>query len=498
MGCTSSRPCSPSITRRSTPIDARLAELRESLAEPLAAPGPAELTNAGAAALTWLAEQDEGLADAPLAASIPPVEFDARLRRSAPEHGRDFADVLAEFNADVAPFAKRIDHPRFLAFIASAPVVPAVAGELLCAGCNFFVGNWANAAGPSGIELIVLDWFRDWLGMPPTTAGILTTGGSEANLVALAVARNLLTFDDRSRAVLYTSDQRHASVDRAMMLLGFRPTQIRSLPAVADLRLSPNAVRKAVREDRIAGRLPWAIVANGGATNTGAVDPLPELAELRSAEGLWLHVDAAYGWSAVLVAEGRRALAGVERADSVALDPHKWFAQPYDAGCVLVRDGRRLESTFSQHADYLRDVAAESGEVNLADRGPALTRRFRALKIWMSVQALGLSWFRRLVERCLRLAEYAEQLLIDAGFRIVVPRQLSIICFRHEPPGISGEDLDRHNTAVNDAVNASRRASLSSTRLGGRVTLRMCFVNWRTTAADVDEVVELLAGAAGR
>jgi aromatic-L-amino-acid/L-tryptophan decarboxylase len=383
-----------------------------------------------------------------------------------------------------------------LAFIASAPVVPAVIGELLCAGCNYFAGNWANAAGPTEVELVVLDWFRDWLGMPTTTEGVLTSGGSEANFIALAVARNLLTFEDRPRAVLYASDQRHASVDRAMMLLGFRPGQVRTVAATDGQRLSMRAVNRAIHEDRLAGRLPWAIVANGGATNTGAVDPLADLAELRSAEGLWLHVDAAYGWSAVLVPDGRVALAGIERADSVALDPHKWFAQPYDAGCVLVRDGRRLEATFAHQADYLRDVAADAGEVNLADRGPALTRRFRALKIWLSVEVLGVGWFRELVTRCFRLAEYAELLLIAAGFRVVVPRQLGFVCFRHEPAGLDGDDLDRHNAAINDAVVASRQAALSSTRVGGRVTLRMCFVNWRTTAADAEQVVTLLAAAA--
>jgi glutamate/tyrosine decarboxylase-like PLP-dependent enzyme len=460
----------------------------------LSAPGPADLTAAGAAALAWLAEQDAGLADAPLGRATTPSDLNAGLRQP-PEAGRDFGDVLSIFGEHVAPFAKRIDHPRFLAFVGAAPTVPAVIGELLCAGTNFFAGNWANAAGPTAVELVVLDWFRDWLGLPPTTAGVLTSGGTEANLTALAVARQLLPFDDRPRAVLYASGQRHNSIDRAMMLLGFRPSQVCSLSTADGLRLSAAAVAAAIRRDRAAGRIPWAIVANGGATNTGAVDPLGPLAELRSAEGVWLHVDAAYGWSAVLVPEGRTALAGIDRADSVTLDPHKWFAQPFDAGCVLVRDGRRLATTFTQHADILYDVAVRTGEVNLADRGPALTRRFRALKIWLSVQVLGLAWFRELVGRCFRLAEYAELALTAAGFRIVVPRQLGVVCFRREPAGVASEALDRHNLAINNAVNESRRAALSSTRVGGQATLRMCFVNWRTTAADVDEVVELLKKA---
>jgi glutamate/tyrosine decarboxylase-like PLP-dependent enzyme len=227
------------------------------------------------------------------------------------------------------------------------------------------------------------------------------------------------------------------------------------------------------------------------------VDPLGALADVCAAERLWLHVDAAYGWNAVLVPEGQSALAGINRADSVTLDPHKWFAQPYDAGCVLVRDGRRLEETFGQRPDYMQDVLADEGEVNFADRGLTLTRRFRALKVWLSVKVLGVGWFRQLVVRCLRLAEYAEGLLIAEGFRIVVPRSLGVVCFRHEPAHLgNGQVLDDHNRDVQEAVNATGRVFLTSTRLGGRVTLRMCFVNWRTTAADVEEVVRLLTEAA--
>jgi aromatic-L-amino-acid decarboxylase len=473
--------------------------LRRELADPLPTPGPADLTAHGAAALAWLAEQSAALPELPVGREATPAELDARLREPPPEEGQDFTAAFAAFREHIAPFAYHIDHPRFLAFIPAAPVAPAVLGELLCAGWNPFAGVWREGAGPAAVERVVLGWFRDWLGLPASAAGILTGGGSEANLTALAVARHRLPFAERPDAVLYVADQRHASVDRAAMVLGFRPDQIVAVPGDDDpnLTLSPAALAAAVRRDRAAGRRPWAVVANGGATNTGAVDPLAALADLCAGERLWLHVDAAYGWSAVLVPEGRAALAGIGRADSVTLDPHKWFAQPYDAGCVLVRDGRLLEATFAQRPDYMRDVLADVGEVNFADRGVALTRRFRALKIWLSVKVLGVGWFRRLVERSLRLAEYAEGLIARSpGFRVVVRRQLSVFCFRHEPPGLTDEALDRHNTAVQEAVNATGRAFLSSTRLGGRVTLRMCFVNWRTTAADVEEVVRLLAEAA--
>jgi glutamate/tyrosine decarboxylase-like PLP-dependent enzyme len=237
------------------------------------------------------------------------------------------------------------------------------------------------------------------------------------------------------------------------------------------------------------------VVANAGATDTGAVDPLATLADLSAAEGLWLHVDAAYGWPAVLTPEGRVALDGIGRADSVTLDPHKWFAQTIEVGCVLVRDGRRLADAFTTRPPYLQDVVPAAGEVNFADLGLSLTRRFRALKIWLSVKVLGLAWFRGLVERCCRLADFAQALLEEAEeFEVLCPRQLSVVCFRYRPPPGNRPDneLNRLNLALVERLRDTGRAFVSSTRLGGRVALRLCFVNWQTTAADVEEVIRLL------
>jgi glutamate/tyrosine decarboxylase-like PLP-dependent enzyme len=420
--------------------------------------------------------------------------MEALLRQPPPERGSDLAAVLAEFAEKVAPYACRVNHPRFLAFIPSAPTFLAVLGDFLCAGTNFFAGVWLEAAGPAQVELVVLDWFRDLLGLPVGTLGILTGGGSEANLTALVVARERLSDEQRRRAVLYASEQRHWSVDRAAKVIGLRPDQLRPVPTDAELRLSPTALAALVEQDRAAGRLPWAVVANAGATNTGAVDPLATVADVCAREGLWFHVDAAYGWAAVLDREGRALLDGIGRADSVTLDPHKWLAQPFEVGGLLVRDGRRLRETFALRPEYMADVEPNEDEVNFADHGLALTRRFRALKVWLSVKVLGLGWFRALVAHCRALADYGQALLEQAGFEIAFPRRLSIVCFRYIPPGPrpSDEALDRLNLALLDAVRASGRAFLSSTRLSGRVAIRFCFINWRTSAADVEEVVRLL------
>ncbi len=422
-----------------------------------------------------------------------------RTRTVSNPTGRAFAEVLQEFQEKVAPFACRVNHPRFLAFVPSAPTFLSVLGDWLCAGTNFFAGVWLEAAGPTQVELVVLDWFKEFLGYPPQAQGILTGGGSEANLTALLVARAELPFADRGRAVLYFSQQRHWSVDRAAKVIGLHPDQLRPIPVDEQFRVQPTALGEAVHRDRLAGRWPWAVIANAGATNTGAVDPLADLADLCREQHLWLHVDAAYGWPAVLTPEGCSALTGIARADSITLDPHKWFGQTFEAGCVLVREGKRLAETFTIRPDYMQDVAPATDEINFADQGLALTRRFRALKIWLSVKVLGIGWYRALVTRCCHLASLAEMLLRQtAAFEILCPRQLSIVCFRYVPAELrerttaTEQDLDWLNLAVIDAVRATGRAFLSSTRLHGRVALRFCFVNWRTTAADVEGIVQLV------
>jgi glutamate/tyrosine decarboxylase-like PLP-dependent enzyme len=423
------------------------------------------------------------------------TEMEALLREPPPESGRDFAEVLAMFAESVASYSYALQHPRFLAFVPGAPTFPAVLGEWLSAAGNFFAGDWLEAAGPTQVELVVLDWFAEFLGYPPGAGGLLTGGGSEANLTALVVARERLAFEERSRAVLYAGDQRHGSIDRAAHVIGLRPDQIRVVPTTDELRLDTSALTATIAEDRRAGCIPWLVLGNAGATATGVVDPLLELAGVCRRHRLWLHVDAAYGWAAVLTSEGRRELAGIAEADSITLDPHKWFAQPFDVGCVLIRDGRWLGETFAQRPAYLQDIAPAEDEVNFAERGLALTRRFRALKIWLSVKVFGVGWYRQLVDRCCRLAALAETLVRESPhFEILSPRRLSIVCFRYVPGRPTNDaDLDALNLRLVRDLRTTGRAFVSSVQVRGRVALRFCFTNWRTTAADVEMVVDLLA-----
>jgi glutamate/tyrosine decarboxylase-like PLP-dependent enzyme len=479
----------------------QLAQLRAWVEYPLPYPEAGSLKAQADETLSWLLAHLDGVADKPTGRVGSRAELESLLGGPPPERGQGFSRVLAEFREKVVPHALRLDHPRFLAYISSAPTFASILAELLAAGTNSFCGTWLAGSGPAQVELTVLGWFRDILGMPADTRGLFTSGGSEANLTALVVAREPLSFEDRSRAVLYVTEQRHGSVDRAAKVIGLRPDQVRPVPADAGFRLLPDALAEAVRRDRLAGRLPWAAVANAGATNTGAVDPLELLARVCRSERLWYHVDAAYGWPAALSPTEGRALAGIGQADSVTLDPHKWFAQPFEAGCLLMRDGRRLAATFGLRPDYLQDVERpDAEEIHFADLGLALTRRFRALKVWLSVKALGLDWFRALVEHSCRLADYAETLLRNRDdFEVLCPRQLSVVCFRYRPGEVpDAPRLDRINLALVEELRTTERAVISSTRLGGRVALRFCFVHWQTTAGDVDEVVNSLGSLGTR
>jgi glutamate/tyrosine decarboxylase-like PLP-dependent enzyme len=330
------------------------------------------------------------------------AEMRSRLGGPPPEQAGDYGAVLARVIGDVLPYASRTDHPGYFAFIPSFTTWPAALAELTAAAANPYCGAWMESAAATQVELEVIDWFRTWLGMPASTAGLLVGGGSAANLTALLVAREAAG-GPSGRAVLYVSDQAHSSLARTARAMGLRPHQVRVLPTDDRWRLSPETVTAAVRADRRAGRVPFALCASAGSTNTGAVDPLSDLADVCAAEELWLHVDAAYGGFSALTAKGRALLTGAERADSVTLDPHKWLFQPMECGSVLVRDGARLERTFAIHPDYLdgNDSHGE-GEVNLADRGLQLSRGFRALKIWMSVHTFGLAAFRAAIQRSAR------------------------------------------------------------------------------------------------
>ena len=424
------------------------------------------------------------------------AEMRSRLGGPPPEQPGEYSAVLARVLADVLPYAARTDHPGYLAFIPSFTTWPAALAELTAAAANPYCGAWMEAAGAAQVELEVIDWFRSWLGLPSETAGVLVSGGSAANLTVLLVAREAAG-GPSAESVVYVSDQAHSSLARTARAMGLRPQQVRVLPTDDRWRLSPGTVAAAVRADRSAGRVPFALCASGGSTNTGAVDPLADLADVCTAEGLWLHVDAAYGGFAALTAKGRAALAGIDRADSVTLDPHKWLYQPMECGCVLIRDGARLERTFAIHPDYLdSDAAQGAGEVNFADRGLQLSRGFRALKVWVTVQTFGLAAFRAAIQRNLELAEYAETLIRShAELTLMAPARLGIVCFRREWPGCDEAETERRGTTLAEDLERGGTALVSTTRLASRHAIRLCILNPTSSEEHVRRVIEHFAGA---
>lgn len=435
----------------------------------------------------------------PAGCRLDRATLEALLREPPPEKGRDPEAVLTRVRTEVLAHMGRVDHPRFFAFVPGPSNWIGVLGDLLAAGTNVFAGTWFESPGPAMLELVTVDWLKEWCGLPESAGGAFVSGGSMANLTALAVARRRILEDRLEGAIAYCSDQTHSAVDRAMSVLGFRSGQIQRIPADAAFRLPPASLRERLARDRAAGLRPFCVVANAGTTNTGAIDPLPELADLCAAEGLWLHADAAYGGGAVLCERGRRELAGLERVDSLALDPHKWLFQPFEIGCVLVREAAWLPETFHVLPDYLRDVEAHGGEVNFADYGVQLTRGFRALKLWMSIQIFGTTELRRAVERGIANAEHAEARLREAGaWEIVSPARLGIVTFRYAAPDAPADECRRVTLGLVEASREDGHTLVSSTMLRGMPVLRICAINPRTTEEDLVSSVRRLTELAGR
>jgi glutamate/tyrosine decarboxylase-like PLP-dependent enzyme len=435
--------------------------------------------------------------------TIPPLrratpdEMAERLGGPPPDGPESFDEILVRLGEDVLPFMSRGDHPGFFAFIPFAGTWPGALGDFVASAANVYAGSWMESAGPSQVELEVLGWFKDWVGYPSEAAGILVSGGSAANLAALACARETQIGAMTDDLVAYVSDQTHSSFARAARNLGFRPDQVRVLPVDDDYRLRTDLLAEAMDADLAAGRRPLFVSASGGATNTGAVDPLPEIAAICKKRGVWFHVDAAYGGFAVLAAAGREALAGMELADSVTLDPHKWLYQPYECGCLLVRAGPALGAAFSITPDYLNDAVAQAGEINFSDLGLQLSRSSRALKVWVSIRYFGLDAFRGAVERSLELAVLAKERIEQSEeLELMAPPSLGVVCFRRVFGGLADEEeLDRLNAQLVSALEASGLGLVSSTRLHGRYVIRMCVMNHTTGAADVERVLAFLEQA---
>lgn len=420
----------------------------------------------------------------------------ALFREPPPQEGQDLETVLDAAGKHIFSNVMHVDHPRFFAFAPSPSNFVSAMADALAGGFNVFTGVALEGSAAAEIEVTVLDWLREICGLPEPAGGVLVSGGSMANLTALATARKIALGEEWRHATLYCSDQTHSSVGRAVSILGFRAGQLRTIPSDGEFRIQLDSLRKTIHQDRTNGLRPFCVIANAGTINTGAVDSLSEIADICKDERMWLHADGAYGAAALLTDEGKEALGGLELVDSVSIDPHKWLFQPYGIGCVLVRDPMWLEETFRVLPEYLREVLSWGQGVNFSDRGPELTRRFRALKLWMSVKAFGLAAFRSAVETGLANARFAEkQLRSNAAWEVLTPASLGVIAFRYRPVGRPESELNRINLAISQRCIAEGFAMVTTTELRNKTALRLCTINPRTTKEDISGTIRYLERA---
>lgn len=384
--------------------------------------------------------------------------------------------------------------PGYLAYIPGGGLYHSALGDFLAAVSNKYAGVFFAGPGPVRMENMLLRWMADIVGYPSSAGGNMASGGSIANLTAITAARDAhgLRGADYARAVVYLTAQAHHCLHKAFRIAGMAEARMRYIAMDANGRMRPDVLDAAIGEDRRLGFNPWLVIAAAGTTDTGAVDPLDAIATIAERERCWFHVDAAYGGFFLLTEHGRHALRGIERSNSVVLDPHKSLFLPYGTGVVLVRDVEHLLATNTYTAAYMQDAVRTAGDISPADVSPELTKHFRALRMWMPLVQLGTKPFAAALEEKLLLARYFRSEIAAAGFEVGPEPDLSIVTFRWAPAGVSDERADAMNAEIVDRMRADGRVFLSSTLLDGRYTLRMVALSFRTHRRTIDLGVRLL------
>ena len=465
---------------------------------------PEEFRALGREALDLLAAYYQGL---PARAIIEPTtsaHIRSLLEEPLPRTGTDFAILLHEFEEKIVRYSRHNGHPRFFGYISSPGTPVTTLGSALAAALNINVTAWRSSPAATELEHITIAWLKEMLGYPAAAAGLLTSGGSMANFAALAAARSAMVGANVVRDGLaaagrpmcgYVSEEGHFSIAKAAGMLGIGEANIRAVKTDSRFRIDLQDLERLVAEDRAAGRLPFCVVANAGTTATGAIDPLPELAEFARRHGLWLHVDAAYGGFAALAPSARPLFEGMAAADSVTLDPHKWLYQPMGCGCVLYRDPAAARAAFTHDADYTRPLGLERDEAfAFWDYGPELSRPFRALDLWLLMKFTGAAAIGEAIERNIACAKYLERLVRESGdFEMLAPVELSVFCFRHKA---HAGDLSEWNERLLLALQRGGSSYLSNATLRGNFALRGCVLNYRTTERDMEILLEDLRRAA--
>lgn len=463
----------------------------------------------GEAALDWVLRCFAVAADPPVYPGIAASDLAKLITEPLPRLPQPPAQVLDQFER-FAAYGRKNGHPRMFGYVQSSGNFAATIGDFLASALNQNVTSWRSAPSATTIELQVVDWIKCLVGCQSMEGGVLVSGGSAANMAALATALRASTdVDVNARGVaalpgaprIYASDRVHMSIPKAAALLGLGRESIRQIATTADGQMNVDALHRTVMADRRAGRHLVCVVANAGEVNTGAVDPLERIADVCDEHGLWLHVDGAYGGFAAAVPSVAAAFSGMSRASSIALDPHKWLFAPLDVGCLLVRRESALRRAFAQGASYI-DVVADRDMSHFAfwDVSPELSRRFRALKLWFSLKCHGADAFLDAIARNIQLARRLASLIdASADFERLAPTPLSIVCFRHvADDSASKGSVDEFNRRLMLEVQREGDAYLSNATIEGRFALRACIVNHRTGDDDPARLLEAIRRAAAR
>src|SRR4051812_28528917 len=447
-----------------------------------------------------VADYLEGVGDRPVLPAVKPGEVRSVLPAAAPEQPEPLDTILDDYLRVIEPNLTHWNHPGFLAYFGITGSGPGILGETLAAGLNVNAMLWRTSPAGTELEERVCAWLARMMDLPADFRGHINDTASSSSLVALAAARHRLPVDVRVRGLsgrpevppltLYASDQAHSSIDKSAIVLGLGQENVRRIETDADFRMSVPALATAIERDRAEGRLPMAVVATVGTTSTTSVDPVPAIADLCARFGIWLHVDAAYAGSAAICPEYRALMPGLERADSLVVNPHKWLFTPVDCSVLFVRDPALLRAAFSLVPEYLR--TSEEEVTNLMDYGFQLGRRFRALKLWMVIRSFGVEGLRERIRwHCELARELAARIEADPGFELAAPVPFSTVCFRARMDG-GREAQDRFNERLLVRVNAAGPVFLSHTALKGRYTLHAAIGNLRTEREHIQTLWELI------
>lgn len=459
--------------------------------------GTGELREAGRLLGETLANYQSGLRSRPVHPALDRSLVRRILDEPLPEAGRPWAEIFREFRDEIVPNSAQIAHPRYLAYVLASPHGLSPFAGAMAAALNQNCSLWELSPLASAIEQRVLAWFRELFGLPADGGGVLTSGGSMANFAALAAARDAHLGSRESglqrpgpQLVVYASSEVHTSVIKAASLLGLGTQSVRTIPVDGDFRMQTAALREAIDRDRGAGLAPFCVVASAGSVATGAIDPIAEIAGLCRSEGLWLHVDGAYGAFAVLSERLAPRLREAGLADSLSLDPHKLLFNSLGAGCVLYRSADDARRTFAFPSSYLAKPA-DPDLIDFADYGPELSRSFKALEVWWALRTFGRGAYARSIDRLLDLAAHlARRVEAEPSLRLVAPAPLTAVCFE-----VRGLDADGHSRVLRRLLD-SGVGHLGPARVHGRPALRACMTNLRTTEADLDQVLETVVALA--